>query len=161
MKKETSSITPARIAALLAIVTMAVCALSAAPTGKLYWDPLGTGSTDAGGAGTWDASTANWWTGAAPYTWISGTTGSVTTYTDLYFGGTAGGAPYALTLALDSIQAPTIASSDLYYFKFNFSGDYIIQSSHGLGTVIGTHGLYAYVTMLADPGRTVDRKSVV
>ncbi len=156
----TSAKRPRLLAAVLLVAT--TLALPAAPLGKLYWDPLGTSSTNAGGAGTWDDSTANWWTGSAPYTWIPGTAGSVATYTDLYFGGTAGGAPYMISLALDSIQAPSISSTDLYYFTFNFSGNYIIQSTHAAGTILGiTGGKYAYVTMLATPGSTVTFNSPV
>jgi autotransporter-associated beta strand protein len=145
-------------AALLVATTLALPA--AAPTGKLYWDPLATGGTGAGGTGTWDITTANWWTGAAPYTWISGTTGSVTTYTDLYFGASGqGGAPYEVTLALDDLMAPSIsnATADLYAFKLNFSGDYIIRSTSAQRVLIGgaTGGSYVYFDVMTDAGKTV------
>lgn len=121
---------------------------------NLYYDPTKLNTVDVGGTGT--SSGDVWWTGNARHTWVTGSSGSIVTYWNLYFGGSGQAAPYTYTTALSTT---TLAgtSSEPREFRLIFQGDYLYTktASQTNTSSVGGSGSFGFFSVLVDPGRTL------
>lgn len=121
---------------------------------NLYWDPTGSNTTSTGGMGTWNTSVANsWYTGVGTtrHQWVTGTSGTIATYYNLYFGGAEQTSAYTVTTNLSNTL---LSTGTLSLF---FQGDYILTRDTTATNVslIGGSTATTYLGVVVNPDKTL------
>lgn len=121
---------------------------------NLYWDPTGSNTTSTGGTGTWNTSVANsWYTGVGTnrHQWATGTSGTIATYYNLYFGGAGQASTYTVTTNLSNTL---LSTGTLSLF---FQGNYILTRDTTATNValIGGSTATTYLGVVVDPDKTL------